>query len=53
MPHHMFEMLDALNYSIRTLDGFWKNSTALTADQLKSIYESGSDYYFVANRRSY
>lgn len=52
MPHHMYELLDEFHYSIRTLDGFWKNSAALSADQLKAIYESGSDYYFVANQRS-
>ena len=51
MPHHMFELLDGLNYAIRTLDGFWKKSAPLTNAQLKGIYESGSDYYFVANRR--
>ena len=51
MPHHMFELLDALNYSIRTLDGFWKKTTALTSEQLRTIYESGSDYYFVASYR--
>ncbi len=51
MPHHMFELLDGLNYSIRTLDGFWKNASALTNEQLKMIYESGSDYYFVASYR--
>jgi hypothetical protein len=51
MPHHMFELLDAYNYSIRTLEGFWKKTTALDSEQLKMIYESGSDYYFVANYR--
>jgi FkbM family methyltransferase len=48
MPHHMFELLGEHDYSIRTLDGFWKKTTALSSEQLKSIYESGSDYYFVA-----
>jgi hypothetical protein len=51
MPHHMFELLDAYNYSIRTLEGFWEKTTALNSEQLKTIYESGSDYYFVANYR--
>jgi hypothetical protein len=31
-----------------TLSGFWKHSACITADELKNIYTSGSDYYFVA-----
>ncbi len=48
MPHHLFDFLHALNYSLWTLSNFWENKEPLNATQLKQVYESGSDYYFVA-----
>lgn len=49
MPHHMHELLDTLGYELRTLDDYWKKKAPLSAEQLKSVYERGSDYYFVAS----
>lgn len=48
MPHHMLELLESVGYSMWTLSGFWKRTSCITADELKSIYTTGSDYYFVA-----
>jgi FkbM family methyltransferase len=48
MPHHMLELLEGVGYSMWTLNGFWKRASCITADELKSIYTTGSDYYFVA-----
>jgi len=53
MPHHMQDFLDPLNYSIRTLDGFFHNGPALSAAELERIYTSGSDYYFVASPKEH
>ncbi|MFM7233962.1 MAG: FkbM family methyltransferase [Flavobacteriales bacterium] len=52
MPHHMHELLQAHGYELRTLDDYWKNRAALNAEELKSVYDNGSDYYFVANASS-
>jgi hypothetical protein len=48
MPHHLFELLEAHGYGIWTLGDFWKSNKSLDSASLKSIYEKGSDYYFVA-----
>ena len=48
MPHHMLEFLEQHQYSIWTLSDFWQKKSPLKGDQLKTIYEEGSDYYFVA-----
>ena len=48
MPHHLFELLEAHGYGIWTLGDFWKSNEPLDSASLKSIYEKGSDYYFVA-----
>ena len=48
MPHHVHELLHSHHYEIWTLEDFWKNRPPLTFEQLLSVYESGSDYYFVA-----
>ena len=48
MPHHLFDFLSSLDYALWTLGEFWENKKPLDAAQLKKVYESGSDYYFVA-----
>jgi hypothetical protein len=48
MPHHLFDFLSSLDYALWTLGDFWENKKPLDAAQLKKVYESGSDYYFVA-----
>ena len=48
MPHHMFELLEAHGYGMWTLGDFWTGKQSLHSASLKSIYEKGSDYYFVA-----
>ncbi len=48
MPHHLFDFLSAVNYSIWTLGDFWKGNAPMGSEHLKQTYESGSDYYFVA-----
>jgi hypothetical protein len=48
MPHHLFELLEIYGYGIWTLGDFWKSNKSLDSASLKSIYEKGSDYYFVA-----
>ena len=48
MPHHMFELLEAQGYGMWTLSDFWNGKQPLHSASLKSIYEKGSDYYFVA-----
>jgi FkbM family methyltransferase len=48
LPHHMHEWLSQHDYAMWTLEDFWKRKAPLSSDQLKQVYESGSDYYFVA-----
>ncbi len=48
-PEKMFNLLSIeLGYGIFTLSGFLKSEKSLSLSQLKSIYESEIDYYFVA-----
>jgi len=52
MPHHMHELLQSHNYELRTLTNYWLNKAPLTTEELKTVYEKGSDYYFVASAKA-
>lgn len=47
-PEHLYEFLTDIGYKVFTLKNFIKEITELTESDYRNLFESGSEYYFVA-----
>lgn len=50
-PLELIEYLKSVGYNLYTLDSYYHKKSELESSQFKLIFESGSDYYFVASTK--